>query len=251
VRRQVLHDFHNRLLNGALGALDVHLRRHRLLVRRANPRELLDLPRPRLFIQPLRIPPLRLLDADVHPHLHEPQRLLVRPGLPVQFPGEVPVGAVRRDEARDGDGARIREQPRDLGDAADVLGAVRGREGEVAAEAEAHVVAVEEVRGGAAPEEVLLERGRDGGLAGRRQAGQPDGRAALAGAEGRALGVGEAGVPGYVAACLVRGQRLCGRAYVAIYVVLFPGFGYSDGSRRRSPTCASMACSLPSDIVST
>lgn len=189
---------HHRLLDRAPTALDMHLRRNRLLVRRAHARKLLNLPGPRLLVQPLRIPPLRLLDTNIHPHLHKPKLLLVRTGLPMQLSCQVPVRAVRRDEARDRDGTRVGEQARDLGDSPDVLGAVLRREAEVAAEAEAHVVAVEQVRGGAVAEEVLLERRRDGRFAGRREARQPDCDAALAAAEGGTLGVREARVPGYV-----------------------------------------------------
>ena len=45
---------------------------------------------------------------------------------------------------------------------------------------------------------MLLERGRDGGLARGGEAGQPEGQAALL-AKGGALGAREGGVPGYVA----------------------------------------------------
>jgi hypothetical protein len=85
-----------------------------------------------------------------------------------------------------------------LRDAADVLVAVLLGETQVLVQAEADVVAVEAVGGQAEVEEVLLERGGDGGLARGGQAGQPDGEAALL-AELIALAAGERRVPGDVA----------------------------------------------------
>ncbi|KAH9827097.1 V-type proton ATPase subunit C [Teratosphaeria destructans] len=82
--------------------------------------------------------------------------------------------------------------------APDVLLAVFGREAQVFVQAEAHVVAVETVGGQAEVEEVLLEGGRDGRLAGGRQAGEPDGGALLL-AELTALLATETVVPGDVA----------------------------------------------------
>ena len=62
----------------------------------------------------------------------------------------VAVLAVRRDERDHRDDARLREERRHLGRAAHALGAVVGREAEVAREAGAQVVAVD-------PEDVLAE----------------------------------------------------------------------------------------------
>lgn len=56
-------------------------------------------------------------------------------------------------------------------------------------------------------EEVLLERGRDGGLARGRQAGQPDGEAALA-AELIALAARQGRVPGDVAIDFAQSQSI-------------------------------------------
>jgi hypothetical protein len=80
---------------------------------------------------------------------------------------QLPIPAVRTDEARDGDGAAVSEQARDLGDAPDVLGAVARAEAQVAVQAEADVVAVEAVRvqGVGRAQERLLQRDSDGGLA--------------------------------------------------------------------------------------
>jgi hypothetical protein len=49
----------------------------------------------------------------------------------MQLPRYVPVPAVGADEARDGDGAAICKELRDLSDAADVFFAVLGTEAEV------------------------------------------------------------------------------------------------------------------------
>lgn len=67
-----------------------------------------------------------------------------------------------------------------LSNAADVLVAVLLREAQVLVQAEAHVVAVEPVRGQAEVQQVLLEGRGDGRLARRRQAREPDGEPPLA-----------------------------------------------------------------------
>ena len=85
-----------------------------------------------------------------------------------------------------------------LGDSANVLVAVLLGETEVLVQAEADIVAVETVGGNAEVEEVLLERGRNGGFARGREAGQPDGEAALL-AELVALMAREGRVPSDVA----------------------------------------------------
>ena len=59
-------------------------------------------------------------------------------------------------------------------DAPDVFRAVLGRETEVGAKAVADVVAVEDVGVAAQVEQLALQFGGDGGLAGTGQAGQPD-----------------------------------------------------------------------------
>lgn len=81
---------------------------------------------------------------------------------------------------------------------ADVLVAVLLGEAKVLVQAEAHVVAVEAVGGVAEVEQVLLEGGGDGGLAGGGEAGEPEGEALLL-AVLAALLASEAGVPGDVA----------------------------------------------------
>lgn len=85
-----------------------------------------------------------------------------------------------------------------LRDAANVLVAVLLGEAQILVQAEAHVVAVETVGGDAQVEEVLLEGGRNGGLARGGETRQPDGEAALL-AEVIALTARERRVPGNVA----------------------------------------------------
>lgn len=85
-----------------------------------------------------------------------------------------------------------------LRDAADVLVAILLGETQVLVQAEAHVVAIEAVGGGAELQQVLLEGGSDGGLARGREAGEPEGQAALT-AELIALLAQQRGVPGDVA----------------------------------------------------
>jgi hypothetical protein len=89
-----------------------------------------------------------------------------------------------------------------LGDAADVLVAVLLGEAEVLVEAEAHVVAVEPVRGQPDVQQVLLQGRSDGGLARGREPREPDGEATLA-AELVALVAREGGMPGDVAVAVV------------------------------------------------
>lgn len=81
---------------------------------------------------------------------------------------------------------------------ADVLVAVLLGEAKVLVQAEAHVVAVEAVGGVAEVEQVLLEGGGDGGLAGGGEAGEPEGEALLLAVLATLL-ASEAGVPGDVA----------------------------------------------------
>ena len=116
----------------------------------------------------------------------------------MQLAGQRAVRAVRADEAGDGDAAAVGEQLGHLGDAADVLRAVGGREAQVGVEPEADVVAVEAVGGEGDGEQVLLEGGGDGGFARGGEAREPDCEAGLVPEVG-ALRVGEGGVPGYVA----------------------------------------------------
>ena len=81
-----------------------------------------------------------------------------------------------------------------LGNAADVLLAVLGREAKVLVQAESYVVAVESVGCQAMLEEVLLKGNCNGGFSGSGETGEPDGNALLL-AKIAALGARQAVVP--------------------------------------------------------
>jgi MFS family permease len=87
-----------------------------------------------------------------------------------------PLGAEGRDEGDEHDQAGIGDQLRHLGDAADVLDAVGVGEAEVAVEAVADIVAVEDVGVAAHRVQLLLDEVGDGRLARARQAGEPEHR---------------------------------------------------------------------------
>ena len=98
----------------------------------------------------------------------------------VQRGGSLAVGGVGADQADERDRPRLGEQPGDVRGAADVL-ATRGLvEAEVAVEAVAQVVAVEQEGRLAGFDQALLDGGGDRRLAGARQAGEPQRRAARA-----------------------------------------------------------------------
>jgi hypothetical protein len=103
----------------------------------------------------------------------------------------------------------------------DVLVAVFLCEAQVFVQSEAYVVAVQTVCAVAKVEEMLLERRCDGGLSGRREAGEPDGEALLL-AEAIALSARQRWVPGDVAAYNVSDEAIWwgnGGAHVAIVEV--------------------------------
>lgn len=106
----------------------------------------------------------------------------------------------------------------------DVLVAALLVESEVLVEPEAHVVAIETVRRVAEVEQVLLKCRRDGRLAGRGEAGEPDGEAALL-AERVALAARQRRVPCDVAAVCQFAPRGSmagyGGAHVAIVSVVW------------------------------
>lgn len=116
----------------------------------------------------------------------------------MQVAGDLAVGLERGNEGSQGDGGRVGKQLGDLADSADVLDAVLVGEAEVLVEAEADVVAVKAVGGQTEVQQVLLEGGRDGRLARRRQASEPEGEALLL-AKLAALGPRKRRVPDNVA----------------------------------------------------
>lgn len=193
-------DLGHTLLYRVLVRLDGDLWVGRLLVRGRDTGELLDLARPSLLVQSLRVTLLGDLKGYVNKDLNEGQLLvLAAAGLGVQLARHVAVSPVRRDEGGDGNGGRVGKELGDLTNAADVLVAVLLGEAQVLVQTEAHVVAIETVGGQPQVEEMLLEGGSDGGLARGGEAGEPDGQALLL-AGFVALLAREGGVPGDVAA---------------------------------------------------
>ena len=71
---QVLRDLHDCFLHASLPTLDHYFRFLWLLVRRANAREIFDLPFPCLRIQPFRVSRLRDLERYVNIDLYERDR---------------------------------------------------------------------------------------------------------------------------------------------------------------------------------
>lgn len=168
------------------------------LVGAADAGELLDLAGARLLVQALGVALLGDGDGDVDVDLDEGDGVVaVGVGGGVQVARELAVGAEGRDEGGEGDGGGVGEELGDLADAPDVLVAVPLAEAQVLVQPEPHVVAVEAVGREAEVQKVLLQRGGDGGFAGRAEAGEPEGEAALA-PEGVALVAREGGVPGDV-----------------------------------------------------
>ena len=84
------------------------------------------------------------------------------------------LGAEGRDEGDEHDEAGIGHQAGDVGDTADVLDAVSVGEAEIAVEAVADVVAVEDEGVAAQLVEAFLQRVGDGGFAGAGEAGEPE-----------------------------------------------------------------------------
>ena len=123
----------------------------------------------------MRVAALALLDRGVDPRLDE-----VQPRLVVELARRVAVGGGGGDEGDDGDEPGVGQHARHARHAARVLVAVGGREAEVAAEAVADVLAVEQVGGPPARHQRALQLLGDRRLARGGQAGQPDGGAAQA-----------------------------------------------------------------------
>ena len=160
-------------LDGERGRVEHQLGSLRGLVGRRDAGELRDLAGAGLLVEALRVAPLAGLERRVDVHLDEVARREERPG-------RVAVRAVGRDERGQHEHAAVGEELRDLADAADVLGAVGGREAEVLVQPVAHVVAVEHVGEVAALDQRVLGGHRDRRLAGAGEPREPERRAALA-----------------------------------------------------------------------
>lgn len=171
--------------------MDMNLGLQRLLIRCADTGELGDLALARLLVKSLGVTLLGDFHGDVDPDLDEWQAGLTAGtfGL-VQFARKISVCAVGADEACDGDRAGVREQFGHLGDAADVLLAVFGREAEILVQTEPDVVAVQAVGGFAVgfAKQGLFESHGNGGFAARRETCQPDCQALLLAETGANIG---------------------------------------------------------------
>ena len=158
----VVHDF-----DGDFGVL-------RRLVGVVDTGEALDESSTGLHVQSLRVTLLANLDRDVHEHLDK-----VGIAGRVDVASQLTVAGVRGDEGDDGHDTGISEELGDLGHTADVLCAVLGGETNVAVEACADVVAVEDVAQLASVHEGTLEGVGDGTLATATEAGHPKDAATL------------------------------------------------------------------------
>src|SRR5690606_2743871 len=111
-----------------------------------------------LAVEPLCVPRLQCLDVAVHVNLDETAL-----GHERTYP--IAVSTVWRHERADHDTALLEEQPCNLADAPNVLGAVRGRKSQIAAEPMAHLVSIKEHGVAAIVEEPTLQQPRDAALA--------------------------------------------------------------------------------------
>lgn len=139
--------------------------------------KVLDLTRPRLFVQALGVPLLDDGERRVDEDLDEGDGGGV---FFVQLPGELSVRDVWGDEGREGDGGGEGKEEGDLADSSNVFHSRRLVKSEVLVETESDVITVQPVSMEFFMEQVLFKRSRDGGLAGSAQTGEPDGAALLA-----------------------------------------------------------------------
>ena len=135
----------------------------RRFVGRIDAGEVLDRAAERPGVEALRVAPGAFLEGRVDEDLDEF-------ALGHQFARHAPLGAERRDEGDDDDQPGVGHQPRHFGDAADVLDAVLVGEAEVAVQAVADIVAVEDVGVAARGVQLLFEQVGDRRLAGAGQA---------------------------------------------------------------------------------
>ena len=177
-------------------------RRIRRLVGIVDAGEVLDQTGAGFLVQALRIALLGFRERHFDIDLDE-----IHAAIDMQLAHDIAIGTVRRDEARQHDHAGVDEQLGDLADAADVLGAIFGREAEVLVDAEADVVAVEPVYEMAATVQHFFERDRDGALAAAGKAREPDRRALLLQELAALLAGHFAFVPGHIRCDLLRHRR--------------------------------------------
>ena len=87
------HNLLHRILHRQFPIRHHHLRILRLFIRRAYSREILDLPRPRLLVQPFRIARFGNFERDVDVYFYEGDVAVC-----VEFAGEGAIGSVGGDE---------------------------------------------------------------------------------------------------------------------------------------------------------
>ena len=135
--------------------------------------EVADLARPRLAVEALGVAPFAQRQRGVHEHLDELALLH-------QAARHPPLVAERRDQRDQNDQPGIDEQLRHLGDAADVLHPVGIGEAQVAVQAVADVVAIQQVAVAASRRQPAFHPRGGGGLARPRKAGEPQDAGPLA-----------------------------------------------------------------------
>src|SRR6185369_364920 len=161
------------LLRRLSGSVDDELGLLGRLVRRRDAGELGDLAGACLLVEALRIALLALVELALGVDLDEA-------AFGHRLARDLAIGAIRRDERRDVDDACIRKQRGHFADAANVFGAIGGREAEILVEAVADVVAIEHEAAHAALPQCLFHEVCDRGLARSGKPGQPHGKAAVA-----------------------------------------------------------------------
>src|SRR5699024_2156089 len=125
-----------------------HFRTLGWLVWRIDPGKVLDRPRPRLGIEPFRVARLAGFQTSLDVNLDKLARLH-------QFTHHIAIRATWRDKSSQHDQAGISHQARDLANATNVLLPILVGEAQIAVEAMADVVAVEQVTVVPEPEQRL------------------------------------------------------------------------------------------------
>ena len=150
----------------------MQIRRFRRLVGGVDAAEAGDLAGARAPVEALGISRLTDRERGVDEHLEEAVG-----GQALAHAG--PILAVGADRGHEDDEAGVLQEARCLAEAPHVFGALLRREAEISAQAEAEVVAVEDVAVVAAGVEQGVDPRGDRALAGAREAGEPDDDAAL------------------------------------------------------------------------
>ena len=160
-----------RLLDGHLVRLQDDLRMQRFLVRIVDAGEVFELAALDAGVLALGVALLQFVHRNVQKHLVKRDALIL-----VASAHGIAVGAVRADQAHQGDGAAVGEQRGDLARPPHALLAVRLAEAQIAVQPRAQIIAVQAVHVLAVQlHQFILQRGGDGRLAGPRAARHPQG----------------------------------------------------------------------------